>query len=522
MLLGTVLARVPGHVLAEADSQENTPASRQTSPVIYEPDLSSYTEITELSYLPYGRKDDSGKGEPDSLDSISVGDVFYLPIGSDIILSFKNAEIVPVLHFGKDYQSLTDTVAFVQHPGFECSWFQCKTRKICNYIGVQYESVFGPDRTMTVDEIQAADPHLYIRFPGKVTNTQMAAEIRTIGVKPLYKYKRLFTVVHLTDTHGDIDSTQAAYEYADQIEADFVALTGDYVPCSPYHGYNMIHSVIRHAMTPTVYSVGNHDVAGLSDDQTYEKDIAPIKDALHASEEHSYYYRDFLYENETVRVISLYPFYEKAFSRTKGYYTEKQLLWLCETMATVPDGGHIFILRHFSHHKPILWEDENYMFYDFTDSSSENGVDLWLNMGSDPVTEIVDAYNLRSVIFAQYSGELKDHTETVTVKYDFTKRPNSEFVAFFTGHIHVDAIGYARHTKTKQAVLCSLCTIGWKGTENYHSYTNINTPRDYGTDSQIAFNVFTFDFEKKKVYVARVGNGRFKDREKTYMELPYQ
>ena len=520
MLLGTVLARVPGHVFAEADLQEDTKVSQQVSKVIYEPDLSSYTEITELSFLPYGRKVDSGKGDPDSLDSISVGDVFYLPIGSDIIVSIKNANIIPVLHFGKDYQSLTDSVVFVQHPGFECSWFHCKTRKICNYIGLQYESAFGPDRTMTVDELQAANPHLSIRFQGQAINTQIAAKIRTIGVKT--SYKKLFTVVHLTDTHGDMDSTYAAYEYADQIEADFVALTGDYVPYGPYHGYNLIHSVIRHAMTPTVYSVGNHDAVGLTDDQAYEMNIAPIKDALQASDEHAYYYRDFLYENETVRVICLYPFYEKAKERTMGYYTEEQLLWLCETMATAPDGGHIFILRHFSHHKPILWDNDNHMFYDFSDSSTEDGINLWLNMGSDPVTDIVDAYNNKSLIFAQYTGELKDHTEAVTVKYDFSKRPNSEFVAYFTGHIHIDAVGYARHTKTKQAVLCSLCTIGWKGTENYCAYASINTPREYGTDSQIAFDVFTFDFKKKNIYVARVGNGHFKDCEKTYMELPYQ
>jgi hypothetical protein len=33
--------------------------------------------------------------------------------------------------------------------------------------------------------------------------------------------------------------------------------------------------------------------------------------------------------------------------------------------------------------------------------------------------------------------------------------------------------------------------------------------------------VFTFDFQKKKIYVARVGNGKFLDREKTWMEILY-
>lgn len=372
---------------------------------------------------------------------------------------------------------------------------------------------------MTQNEFLKGDPHLYIRFPGKATNTKWSAKIRTLGTKK--SYQRLFTVVHLTDTHGDMDSTYAAYDYAGKIAADCVVLTGDYVPSKPSHGFNMLHSVIRNSKISTVYSIGNHDVAGLSDKEVYDVNIAPIRDVLQAAEEHAYYYRDFQYGAETVRMISLYPFYEKAKSRQSGYYTEEQLQWFCEALATAEDGTHIFVLRHFAHYKPILQDPEKNIFFDYSDDNLSEGANLWLNMGSDPITEIVDAFNNRSEIFAQYSGKLKDGTEFVTVKYDFSNRKNSEFVAYFAGHIHIDAIGYARNTQTRQAVLCSLCTIGWKGTENYGAYTTASTPRDYGTDSQIAFNVFTFNFENKMIYMARVGNGLHKAREKTFMELPY-
>lgn len=515
-----MFSKISGHVSAENEGHESADAPKSISILLSEPDLTSYTEITDLTYFPYGRKSDSGKFDQESTSSYSIGDLFYTPVGTDIVFTINNTNIVPYLYCGDDYQSLTDQVAFIRHPGAKNYWFYSRTTKVCNYIGLQYVSDRDSERVLTAEELRNAEPRLYIRFPSKVINTQMAARIRAKGVKA--SYQRLFTVVHLTDTHGDMDSTVAAYEYADQIKADFVALTGDYVPNRPFHGFSMLHSVVRNAKLPTVYTIGNHDVAGLTDEQAYEQNIAPIREVLQVSEKHAYYYRDFRYGEETVRVISLYPFYEKAASRTRGYYTEEQLVWLCEVMATVPDGGHIFILRHFSHHKTVLLDEEKNMFYDHANSNTEDGINLWLNMGSDPVTEIVDAYNNRSSIFAQYTGELKDHTETVTVKYDFSSRPNSEFVAYFTGHIHADAVGYARNTKTRQAVLSSLCTIGWKGTENYHAYTSVNTPRDYGTDSQIAFNVFTFDFENKKIYVARVGNGLFKDREKTYMELTYQ
>ena len=482
------------------------------------PELSSYTEITRATIYQHARKPDNGKFDPKSNAYPALGDVFFTPIGTDIILTFTNANIAPYIHSGENYMSTYIRRSFSRCCGFGYSWYHCKTTDVCNWLGACYETVNGCAKPLTLTELQAADPHLYIRFPSRVTRTTNAALIRTKGVKS--NHQRLFTVVHLTDTHGDMDSAHAAYEYADQIGADFVALTGDCVPyCAP-HGYNMLHSIIRKAKTSTVLSLGNHDVYDHSDQKVYKKSIAPIKGALQASEEHSYYYRDFNYNGEFVRTISLYPFYDQAKTRKYAYYTQEQLLWLCETMATVPDGGHIFILRHFSHHKPIVVDDGKGMFYDYADSSSDTG-DLWLNMGDDPVTDIVDAYNKREKIYALYTGKLKNGEETISVDYDFTNCPNSEFVAYFVGHVHVDAVGYARNTKTRQAVLCSLCTTGVKGSEEYHSYTSLSSPRDYGTDSQIALNVFTFDFKKKSIYVARVGNGSFKDREKTWMELPY-
>lgn len=483
------------------------------------PDLSGYTEITELTFDQHSREYGSGAFDKNTQGCPSIGDMFFSPAGTDIILTFNNANIAPYILVGDNFKSTCRRKVFSEHYGFGYSWYHCKTPDICCALGAYYEARNGCARALTLDELLAAQPHLYIRFPSKADNTQLAAKIRTIDVKK--HYQRLFTVIHLTDTHGDADSTHAAYEYADQIRADFVALTGDYVPYRAYHGYNILHSIIKSAKTPSVYCIGNHDVANYSDKQVYEMNIAPIRNSLHASEEHLYYYRDLYYNGEIVRVISLYPFCENAKLRDRGYYTQEQLLWLCETMATAPDGSHIFILRHFAHRKPILPDNGFSMFYDYADNETDSGY-FWLNMRADPVTAVVDAYNKRETMFSQYTGDLKDGTETITVRYGFENRTNSDFVAYFTGHLHFDHVGFTRDTKTKQAVLGSLCTIGAKGSEEYSSYTSVNSPRDYGTDSQIAFNVFTFDFQKKKIYVARVGNGRFRDREKTWMELSYQ
>lgn len=482
------------------------------------PDVSSCFEVTELDFNQFSRRNEDGNFDKDTQDRPSLGDVFFSPIGTDIILTFNNANVVPYIYEGDNYTSLSRRKIFTPHLGFGYAWYHCKTADICNSLGASYETFNNCAKTLTLDELRAADPHLYIRFPGSITNSLSAAVIRAKDVEK--RYQRLFTVVHLTDTHGDADATHAAYEYADQIGADFVALTGDYVPCGPYHGYSILHSIINNAKTPTVFAVGNHDIVGLSNQAVNSTCLGPIKNTIQAFENQAYYYRDFQYDGQTVRAICLCPFEKKASSHVNAYYSQEQLLWLCDAMTTVPDGGHIFILRHFAHHRPVCADEGQSMFYDYTDSGSDAS-NLWLSMDADPVVDIVDAYNERRPIHAQYTGELKDGSETVTVEYDFSNRPNSEFVAYFVGHVHLDAVGYARNTQTKQAVLCSLCTTGVKGSAEYSSYTTLSTPRDYGTDSHIALNVFTFNFKKKSIYVARVGNGIYKDREKTWMELPY-
>ena len=526
----TVLTIPEGLAFLRGSSRdgENRPEIRVKSLAEYSlrcglgrPDLTGYTEISGLTLYPFTRLGETGRFEQKQSPYPAMGDMFFSPIGTDIIVTFKDANVAPFLYGSENWKTPEKRKGqFSRCCGFGYAWYHCRTTEICSWLGACYETLSGFARMLSPEELFAADPHLYIRFPSRVSRTQEAARIRTKGVGE--NYRRLFTVVHVTDTHGDIDSTHAAYEYADHIGADLVAMTGDYVPHHPDQGFDMLHSIIRGARTPTVLAIGNHDVKDVPDQDVYAKNILPVRDVLQASGEHPYYYRDFQAEGETVRAIALYPFCERAKKKDSGYYTQEQLTWLCETMAAVPDGGHILILRHFPHHKPVPRDYTHLLFYDHADSTSEADTNLWLNMNEDPVPAIVDAYNRREPLFAQFTGELSDgSTETVTVDYDFTGRPNSEFVAYLTGHVHVDAVGYTRGTRTNQAVLCSLCTAGIKGTEDYHAYTSPFSCRDYGTDSQIAFNVFAFDFGNRTIYTARVGNGTCQDREKTWMELPY-
>ena len=142
--------------------------------------------------------------------------MFFSPIGTDIVLTFNNASIMPCIHSGDNYKPVSQKNIFNRHYGFGFAWYHCKTTEIGNFLGAYYETAKGTARALSLDELRTAEPHLYIRFPSRASNTLAASTIRTTGV--IKNHQRLFTVVHLTDTHGDMDSTHAAYEYADRRE----------------------------------------------------------------------------------------------------------------------------------------------------------------------------------------------------------------------------------------------------------------------------------------------------------------
>ena len=482
------------------------------------PELSAYTEITELHFDQRSRNNKNGSFDPEATDCPSVGDLFFTPVGTDIVVSIQNANIMPIIRTGENYTFTSHTEIFKPHFAPGSAWFHCKTNNVCAALEAGFGTLNGIIRQLTVAELRAAGLRVFIRFPSEAVNTVSAARIRTFGVHE--GFQRSFTVVHLTDVHGDMDSAHAIYTYADRIGADFVALTGDNCPSRAFHGYDILNTLIRNANTPTVYTIGNHDVADLTDAEAYELGIAPVCRKLRASTERPWYFRDLYWEGEPIRVISLYPFNERAKSRVGGYYSERQLQWLCETLASTPKGGHVFILRHFSHHLPIS-DKESTMFFDYNVNDYEDWSNLWLNMDRDPIPEVVDAFTEKRAIHVSYTGRLLDGNEEITVDYDFSNRSNAEFVAYFSGHSHSDYMGRVRGSSTTQVVLGSVCSIALLGSAEYHAYTSPDCHRDYGTDSQIAFNVFTFDFQKKKIYIARVGNGSFKDREKTWIEMAY-
>ena len=86
------------------------------------PDLSAYTEISSLTLYPCTRGDADGKLSDQPNLYPAMGDVFFTPIGTDIIVTFRNANIAPYLHCGRIWKNTDRRTAFSRCLGFGYAW----------------------------------------------------------------------------------------------------------------------------------------------------------------------------------------------------------------------------------------------------------------------------------------------------------------------------------------------------------------------------------------------------------------
>ena len=93
---------------------------------LIKPDLSSYLEITDLSLNQQARKEVGGYFDENIRDCPSISDMFYTPIGTDIILTFNNANIAPYIYESNSYMVMNKKNIFERHYNFGFSWYHCK------------------------------------------------------------------------------------------------------------------------------------------------------------------------------------------------------------------------------------------------------------------------------------------------------------------------------------------------------------------------------------------------------------
>ena len=331
---------------------------------------------------------------------------------------------------------------------------------------------------------------------------------------------------HTSDPHGDEHRIKRFLESADNLGADLAVITGDIVTYNTYSGFGFFHKLVNDHEGEVAICTGNHDVyiPSQTDDEVYAAMFAPIATKLGISTGKTYYYKDFADKKLRVISVNLYQYdgQSDVSSRPKTHFTAEQITWLVNALSSTPSGYGVVILEHSPQRSVLNAGDAEYP--EFFQPSANRPWDMTgSNVDGAPIYDIVDAFIGRTSISATYTQQ--GTPSSITVSADFSSVPsNVEFIAYMSGHIHMDSVCYIPNTAHKQLCLNVIGTTPAYGGE-YYSY--LADGADIGRESvgmaQDAFNAYVIDRTAKTVKVVRIGadttyqnNGK-----RQYMEIPY-
>ena len=342
-----------------------------------------------------------------------------------------------------------------------------------------------------------------------------------------------FCLLMGADVHGDATRTANMIEYLNAVDAfDAGIMLGDIGAWES--DATWYTQAISQTNKPFLTVVGNHDAAGnMSVDATsyeyvhdfYEKFIEPnlpyadLSTGEHESD-NVYYYKDFASHKIRLICVNQYDYPPDkvgdtyVYKRGENCYSQSQITWLCNTLASTPTDYAVIIALH------------SFPESMSTDMSNPWVSSTWFGQSASPadimdhandgyiIPQIVQAWidgtSLQKTFHYQPSGTW---TECI-VDVDFSSRGAGEFITYIGGHWHMSVLGkcYHYHDQKMYSVDASGLNAATQG----------DTPRRAGTRSEDAICLLAVDRDLKKVKLFRIGAHFTKDAiDRLYGEYSY-
>ena len=326
------------------------------------------------------------------------------------------------------------------------------------------------------------------------------------------RMNKLFSMLVTTDIHECTTQMSAAVDYlnyydsldcgiclGDVQQSDFLKTDGTW-----------FYKSIAHAKKPFMSVIGNHDVGNSknpaisgSSQEAYEKFIAPTN-ALSGIEGRDAPWFVKCFDEYKVAIVGL-DLYGDPSDKTedgnyaihRGFHTipQREVDWLCKTLAEIPAGYHLLVAMHsFPYDADVVegaWSQRGAKIY--YPVESPYGDD---NMLSD----IIDAWVRGDKLKASYAPLDTTYLPTLTVDCDFSARGEGIFASYIVGHHHKDIQGKCKKYPYQNVIVFpATANDGW---QNYCS----DLPREKGTKSEDAITVLSVDTFNKRLKLVRVGS----------------
>ena len=349
------------------------------------------------------------------------------------------------------------------------------------------------------------------------------------------------TLVHISDTHGDVARFANAYAVADLLGVDAIVSTGDNVVYNGKDGSIFLKDVNARYSIPFLTCIGNHEVYptnSVTESNIFDNHISPYVSANGYKEEsgtpttHPYYFIDI--SAKKLRVIVLNQFDSGCYGGAGlgGRLGKSQVSWICDTLLSTPSGYGVIIAMHSPEDKLITpntmqswnqtvnWDGRDEDTYGY----AVNG--LYVNE-MRPIKTIVDAFISKTAISTTYDENTLNgnNGETVTIDADFSLVAEGvEFVCYITGHRHKDNIGYLNSATNLQLCINVVCgNCHYPRTASLSFSEGCDIPRGDTGVTQDAFNVYAIDRQNGRVKIARIGSSvNFEGIERKFLLAPYK
>lgn len=350
-----------------------------------------------------------------------------------------------------------------------------------------------------------------------------------------YSYLR---ILQMTDIHNDVTRLMNAVKIANYMEALFLG-TGDYQYLFFTDDSNELLGEFPHA-NDAMYCLGNHDTAHLTaadgSHQAYEKFIAPFAEqyGYEVEADKTYFYRDFSTYKIRIIAINQYEPYPEKTTTGDECMSQAQITWLLNCLLPYdavnnPNGLKDDYSVIIAMHRPEVAHDFSMGTNKFQDCTPSD----WFadfRYGT-PIYDIIDAFNLKSSLTRTYTNtsipttSIMERSFDVDVDFSVNEGRNVEFVGFFCGHTHKDAIYQIPDRASKMWMLDAPATCAQY--DDSRSVTNFNTvsdlPRQSGTKVENALNYYVIDTDLKMIRIVRIGSQvpYTLDKRRDYMAISY-
>ncbi|MBR3894866.1 MAG: metallophosphoesterase [Clostridia bacterium] len=349
------------------------------------------------------------------------------------------------------------------------------------------------------------------------------------------KLPKRFAMLVTADIHRSVEQLSHALEYLNEMEAlDAGICLGD-IQGSNYsendgtwYSIALKSATLKNTPKPFYTVIGNHD-GGNSDkqdvsgtkQQVFDKLIRPnLKYMGLPSLEKTYYSVNFDEYQVTLIVLDDYMVPDDRdengdfkITRAVECMSQEQLDWLVETLAAVPQDYHVMIARHAYPDSGKITE------CDWTQASIKGfGGTAPLTYGkSEMVPDVVNAWVNGSILNKDYAPIANTELlPTLKVRADFSARGKGVFIAYLTGHNHVDFLGTsAAYPDQNVVAFPSSANDNWDN-------LGCDLPRARNTKAEDCLTVFAVDRDSRVFHLVRVGSNFTKTLvNRTYYSVSY-